>query len=57
MVYVDVALVADQVVPPDLQCVHYGRELKVMGCIILFVLSKLMQSLRNDFAFLHKNTV
>ena len=41
VVCINVALVADQIVPPYPQCMYHGCKLKVMGWVVLFVLSQL----------------
>jgi hypothetical protein len=39
VVGIDIALVANEVVPPNLQGVYYSCEFKVVGRVVLFVFS------------------
>ena len=53
VVGVDITLVPNQVVSPNLQGMHNGFLLKIMGRVTLFVLFQLAGCLSNDFPILH----
>jgi hypothetical protein len=56
VVGIDLALIPNQVMSPNLKGMHYGCKLQVMGRIILLVGFELAGSIRHYFPVLHKKT-
>src|SRR6185312_8837027 len=56
MVGEDFALISNQIMPPDLKCVHYGCKLQIMSRVILLMSPELTGSICNDFPVLHQHT-
>jgi hypothetical protein len=55
VVCIDLALIPNQVMSPNLKGMHYGCKLQIMGGIILLVGFELAGSIRHYFPVLHKN--
>jgi hypothetical protein len=56
MVGIDLALIPNQVMSPNLKGVHYGCKLQIMRGIILLVGFELVGSICHYFPILHENT-
>ena len=56
MVGIDLALISNQIMPPNFKGVHYGCKFQVMGRIVLLMRPELAGSLRNNFPVLHQYT-
>src|SRR3954463_12911239 len=53
VVSVDLATITDEVMSPQLQCINYCCQFKVMCGILVFVSTQLTRAISNHFAFLH----
>src|SRR3954463_12419371 len=53
VVGVDLATITDEVMSPQLQCINYYGQFKVMCWILIFVSTYLTRAIRNHFALLH----
>src|SRR3954465_263912 len=53
VVGVDLATITDEVMSPQLQCINYCCQLKVMSWILIFVSTQLTRAISNHFAILH----
>jgi hypothetical protein len=42
MIRIDVHLISQEIMPPDLQCMNNGQEFKIMRQIVLFVMLELL---------------
>src|SRR3954471_18448897 len=49
----DLATITNKVMSPELQCIDYYCQFKVMCWILIFVSTQLMRSISNHFAILH----
>ena len=56
MVSINLALISNQIMPPNFKCVHYGCKFQIMGWIILLMRPELAGSICNDFPILHQYT-
>src|SRR6185312_10730169 len=56
MVGKDFTLISNQIMPPNLKCVHYGCEFQIMGRVVLLMSPELTGSICNDFPILHQYT-
>jgi hypothetical protein len=56
VVGIDLTLIPNQVVSPNLKGVHHGCKLQIMGGIILLVGFELAGSICHYFPILHENT-
>src|SRR3954463_15266340 len=53
VVGVDLATITDEVMSPQLQCINYCFQFKVMSWILIFVSTQLTRAISNHFALLH----
>src|SRR3954463_12575771 len=53
VVVVDLATITDEVMSPQLQCINYRCQFKIMCWILIFVSTQLMRAISNHFALLH----
>src|SRR3954464_8178049 len=53
VVGVDLAMITDKVVSPQLQCINYCCQLEIMRWIIIFVRTQLTRAISNHFALFH----
>ena len=56
MVGVNLTLIFDQIMSPNLKGMHYGCKFQIMGWIILLMRPELAGSICNDFPVLHEYT-
>ena len=56
MVGVNLTLISNQIMPPDLKGMHYGCKFQIMGWIILLMRPERAGSICNDFPVLHEYT-
>src|SRR3954466_12360522 len=53
VVGVDLATITDEVMSPQLQCINYCYQFKIMCWILIFVSTQLTRSISNHFVVLH----
>src|SRR3954470_17422919 len=56
VVGVDLATITDEVISPQLQCINYCCQFKVMCWILIFVSMQLTRAISNHFVLLHSDT-
>ena len=56
MVGVNLTLISDQIMSPNLKGMHYDCKFEIMGWIILLMRSELARSICYHFSILHKDT-
>src|ERR1041384_5865378 len=49
----ELATITDEVMSPQLQCINYCCQFKVMGWILIFMSTQLTRAISNHFAILH----
>src|ERR1041385_6293604 len=50
---VDLAMITNEVMSPQLQCINYRCQFEIMSWIVFFVSTQLTRSISNHFALLH----
>src|SRR3954464_8310727 len=56
VVGVDLTTITDEVMSPQLQCINYCCQFKIMCWILIFVSTQLTRAISNHFALLHQDT-
>ena len=56
MVGIYLALISNQLMPPNFKGMHYGCKFQVMGRIVLLMIPELAGSICDEFPVLHQYT-